>query len=300
MTAEARHEVVVVGETLMDVVHSSTGTAERPGGSPMNVAIGLARLGHRVGLLTSIGDDARGAVLRAHVERDGVELLEGSVIAAPSSTSAATLAADGSASYEFSIRWDLATAPTPAPAAILHTGSIASFLEPGASRVTELLRTAAGRALVSLDPNIRPSLIAAEARDTVLTRLAASIALATVVKLSDEDAEWLYPGASADDVLDRLLAAGPTLAIMTRGGTDSLLSTRADRVRCLSDTVEVVDTIGAGDSYMAAVLSQLLEWDILEPLPADRLTQIGAFASRCAGITVSRAGANPPTRDEVG
>jgi fructokinase len=302
-------DAIAVGETLMDVVVSSHGTVERPGGSPMNVAIGLARLGLHTGLLTSIGTDQRGERLRSHIERDDVVLLDGSVNDGPSSTSAATLDDSGAASYEFAINWDIGRDVSLPPATAIHAGSIGSYLEPGASEVAAILERHRGTAVTSYDPNVRPSLIPGTKVERVRARIEECAALSAIVKLSDEDAEWLYPGATTAEVLTRFVRAGTVLAIMTRGASGATLATTRFTVELPSAPVVVVDTIGAGDSYMAAVLSQLI---VLDSDTRGRLIggdesvfdeallrQIGGFAARCAGITVSRAGANPPRRVDL-
>lgn len=184
-------DVIVIGEALVDVVTSPEGTVEHPGGSPANVAYGLGRLGVRAALLTSIGDDDRGAAIQAHLTRAGVALLPGSTSQGRTASATAILADDGSATYDFDIRWEL---PQVAPAflpKVLHTGSIATFLAPGAAAVRTLLEQSHRECVVTYDPNIRPALLGsqAEAR-TIFEDL---VPLTDVVKLSDEDARWLYP-----------------------------------------------------------------------------------------------------------
>ncbi|HBH58778.1 MAG TPA: carbohydrate kinase, partial [Arthrobacter bacterium] len=184
-------EVIVVGEALIDVVHTGDGVTEHPGGSPANVAYGLARLDVSTGFLTSIGTDDRGLAISSHLIGAGVHILPGSQSAAATSTATATLAGDGSATYSFDLLWQLAPfAPTYLPR-LLHAGSIASFLAPGAAGVKSLLQHCAGISTVTYDPNIRPELLGShhEAR-TIFEDL---VPLTDVVKLSDEDAAWLYP-----------------------------------------------------------------------------------------------------------
>jgi len=306
--------VLVIGESLMDVVSSPGGTDEHAGGSPMNVSVGLARLGCPVQLLTNIGTDARGTVIAEYLAAAGVSLVQGSVVDGPTSTSTATLDASGSASYEFSIDWSLENV-TSLPAnsivhtsAIVHTGSIAAFLEPGASVIESLLESAvARRAIITFDPNVRPSIIGSKSESlAVVERLAA---LASVVKVSDEDALWLFGELSIDAVVDRLLAIGATLAIVTLGESGAVLATARNRARVPGRRVTVSDTIGAGDSFMSAIvqkLAALLELGVDAAAIADGsaleqsvLADIGEFAVSCAAITVSRTGSNPPTLAEA-
>lgn len=299
----ASPEIIVIGEALTDIVETASGTAEFAGGSPMNVAIGLARLGHDVSLVTRIGSDARGAEIKRHVEESGARIFPGSVIDEPQSTAKAVLDATGAASYEFDIRWSLDFVAALPEVRLLHTGSIAAFLAPGAADVRRLLAAAASDTIVTFDPNIRPSLLESpELTRPVVEDLAG---LAGIVKLSDEDAEWLYPELSQDEVLDRLLSAGPALVVVTRGGDGAILSTKADLVEIPGVKVDVADTIGAGDSFMSALIHHISGMlaggaspaSIREGSAFDReeLERLGAFAAACAAITVSRKGANPPT-----
>ena len=289
-------DVVVIGEALVDVVTSSQGTVEHPGGSPMNVAYGLGRLGITTALLTSLGNDARGAAIEAHVRAAGVELLPGSKSAGRTASATATLAADGSASYQFDISWELApVAPAYLPK-VVHTGSIATFLAPGAAAVKALLEQSHRECMVTYDPNIRPDLLGsqAEAR-SIFEDL---VPLTDVVKLSDEDAAWLYPHLNLEDAAARILGLGAGLAVVTRGGEGSLLATPATRLYIPSIRSVVADTIGAGDSYMAALIYGLLTRGT-EGLGPDVLETLGRTASKAAAITVRRPGANPPTSAEL-
>lgn len=302
--AESALAVLVIGESLMDVVVSSAATLEHAGGSPMNVAVGLARLGRPARLLTRIGSDQRGAVIASHLDAAGVQLVPGSVVFGPTSTSTAILDASGAAEYEFSIDWSLEPLSELPASAVVHTGSIAAFLPPGAAQLEALLRRAANAgAIITFDPNIRPSIIGSLEQSLGAVERIAS--LATVVKLSDEDALWLFGVLNADEVLDRLLAMGATLAIVTLGASGAVIATATARVSVPGVSVRVADTIGAGDSFMSAVvakLAALLErgvaaGQILDGSVFDAavLVDIAEFAVTCAAITVTRTGANPPT-----
>jgi fructokinase len=289
-------DVVVIGEALVDVVASSNGPIEHPGGSPMNVAYGLGRLGVATALLTSLGSDARGEAIEAHLRRAGVELLPGSKSAARTASATATLAADGSATYDFDISWELpAVAPAHLPK-VLHTGSIATFLAPGATAVRGLLEQSHRECLVTYDPNIRPALLGSQAEAVRIFE--DLVPLTDVVKLSDEDAAWLYPGVRLEDAAERILRLGAGLAVVTRGGEGSLLATPATQLFIPAVRSTVADTIGAGDSYMAALIYGLLSRRT-EGLGQDVLTTIGRMASKAAAITVRRPGANPPTAAEL-
>ena len=293
---EPSFDVVVVGEALVDIVVSPGGTVEHPGGSPANVAYGLGRLGADTALLTSIGDDHYADVIETHLRSAGVNLLPGSKGRGGTATATATLASDGSAHYDFDIRWDL---PGSAPAIlpkILHTGSIATFLAPGAAVVKELLEQSHERCVVTYDPNIRPALLGSqfEAKN-IFEEL---VPFTEVVKLSDEDALWLYPRLSLEDISQRILDLGTGLVAVTMGAEGSLLTTGGTRVVVPSVKSEVVDTIGAGDSYMSALIYGLLMRGA-DGLAPSVLESLGRMASRAAAITVRRPGAHPPTLEEL-
>ncbi|SDK60727.1 carbohydrate kinase [Arthrobacter sp. ok362] len=289
-------DVIVIGEALVDVVTSAQGTVEHPGGSPTNVAYGLGRLGIRTTLLTSIGDDDRGAAIEAHLSNAGVQLLPGSNTSGRTASATATIATDGSATYDFDIRWEVPSVTPPFLPRVLHTGSIATFLAPGAAAVKALLEHSHRECTVTYDPNIRPALLGsqAEARSTFEDL----VPLTDVVKLSDEDARWLYPGLQTEEAAARILGLGARLAIVTHGSRGSLLTTPAAQLHIPAVSSIVADTIGAGDSYMAALIYGLLTRTTDGLAPAV-LETLGRMASKAAAITVRRPGANPPTTEEL-
>lgn len=288
-------QVLVIGEALIDIVDGADGAAEFVGGSPANVAVGLARHGIGATLLTRIGRDDRGIRIAEHLASSGAALATESWTDQPTSTAHAVLQPDGSAEYVFDIAWTIPE--TTVSAAAVHAGSIALFLAPGAAAVVDqLARASRAGSMVTVDPNIRPALIGdrAAARE----RFAAAAAAADLVKLSDEDAAWLYPELSANDVLTRVASLGPRVVVMTRGDAGALGLGPEGIVEAPAWPVTVADTIGAGDAYMASLIASALDDPRL-------LTSGGALAGTMrraavtAGITVSRSGANPPTRAEV-
>ncbi|MDQ4138189.1 MAG: carbohydrate kinase, partial [Actinomycetota bacterium] len=290
--------VLVIGEALVDIVRSQDGVREFPGGSPLNVAYGLARLGIPTTLQTRIGRDRHGELIREHLAAAGVELWPGSEGAPRTSTAIARLGDDGAASYEFDIRWDVEPIGAPAFRAV-HAGSIAAFLEPGARAVRETLAAASSTALVTFDPNIRAALVGS--RESALATFAETVRLADVVKLSDEDAEWLYPEADdVDAVLQRVLDLGATLAVCTLGAAGARLRTQELAVGVPAVQVQVADTIGAGDSFMSCLIAELLRQSASPgKLGAEELDAVGRAAVRAAAITVSRPGAQPPSAEEL-
>ncbi|WP_261618828.1 carbohydrate kinase [Pseudarthrobacter equi] len=286
-----------MGEALMDVVTTDQGTTSHPGGSPANVAVGLARLEVGASLLTQLGGDKDGETIRRHLESEGVRLLEvGEPSCHRTSTATATLNADGSAKYAFDIEWSLPPQPLPEQFEIIHSGSIAAFLPPGASAVRAMFEQNRGISLLSFDPNIRPQLLPDHA--CALEQFESMSRIVDIIKLSDEDAAWLYPYRSEDFIADALHEQGVKLVIVTRGKHGAMLSTSAHYCLVPATSETVVDTIGAGDSYMAAILQGVYELGHL-PNTMQELESIGKIAARAAGITVSRAGSQPPTLKEL-
>jgi fructokinase len=299
-------DVLVVGEALVDIVERADGLlAEHPGGSPANVALGLARLGRSVRLLTRIGADRRGLAIRGHLESSGVTLLPGSVTDAVTSTATALIDEQGVASYVFDLDWDLPVDVALGAYRALHTGSIAAFLAPGGDAVVRLVEQAVGRVTVSYDPNARPRLMGAP--DVARARVEHLVALSDVVKVSDEDLAWLAPGEDVATVAAQWLSTGPAIVVVTLGGAGSIGLVAAGRVDVAAPSIDVVDTVGAGDSFMSGLLDHLAGADLLgadrrqtlRDLSTQDVEAMLVHAARIAAITCSRAGANPPTRSDL-
>lgn len=300
---DSARDAFVVGEALTDIVDGPAGIAEYPGGSPMNVAIGLARLGVPTTLHTRIGTDGRGAAIAAHVADSGVRLSPGSVTDRPTATARARLDESATAAYRFTIDGELAPIALPGPVGLVHTGSIAAVLDPGSHTIEEFLRSVRDRVLVSFDPNVRPAIT--PDREAVLSRVTALMALAHVVKLSEEDAQWLYPGDRAERVTERILGLGPRLVAVTRGGHGSVLARSGGEVISLpAAPSRVVDTIGAGDAFMAGLLAGMARSGAMDRVRRGQagdaeLRGFGELGARAAAMTVGRHGADPPTWDEL-
>jgi len=305
--------VTVIGESLMDIIEDprrgTSGRQAHPGGSPLNVAVGTARLGLPTNLVTHYDDDEYGLMIDKHLQSNGVAPVRGG--AAPTSTATATLGRDGAAKYAFDITWDLNGATLPALAAVeasihVHTGSIAAVLSPGDAAVRSLIDAARSHATVSFDPNCRPGISpdVAAARN----RVEAFVAASDIVKASDEDLSWLYPDRTADKSLAAWLELGPAVVALTRGAHGPVLLNRQGRVELPGETVDVADTVGAGDSFMAALISGLSQLGFLGAAARPRLAALtlaelralAAYANRAAAITCSRPGANPPRTVELG
>ena len=298
-TESARPHAVVAGEALVDIVVPTSGSQERaPGGSPLNVAVGLSRLGIDTVLVTELGDDENGRLVEAHVRDSGVRLSPGAVAAdRPTSTATARLDTTGAATYDFDLHWGLAPVVLPEGTDALHVGSLGALLRPGRDAVLDLVEQAARReSLVSYDPNARPGLTPDAARAWFdVKEVAAS---ADLVKMSDEDLEFLAPDHSPAEVARLVLAQRTRLFVMTRGGGGAVAFTEHASVEAASGRVHVVDTVGAGDSFMAALVAIALEHG-LDDLDEPRLTAYLAAAHEVGAVTVSRRGADPPRRDEL-
>jgi fructokinase len=300
----------VIGEALVDVVVQLDGSvATHPGGSPANVAIGLGRLGRDAELLCFLGLDDNGAIVRDHVEASGVHLVPGSQSAPHTSVATATLNETGAATYDFDLTWAIATDAKPrANPLVVHTGSIAAVMHPGAADVRRLIAASQATATVTYDPNIRPTLMGtpAQARGAVEE----TVALADIVKVSDEDLAWLYPDREPSDSAKAWAASGrPSFVILTRGGEGASAYLADGRTLDVNaPTVEVADTVGAGDSFMSGLIDGLWYFGLLgadhrhklRTIKSGSLEQILLRCARIAGITVSRPGANPPTIWELG
>ncbi len=298
--------VLVAGESLVDVVLGPDGRTleETPGGAPLNIAVGLARLGVPTQLLTAFADDPYGELIGRHLEDSGVDLHPGSTRAPRTSVARALLDARHQASYEFDVTWEPPPARLPDGCRAVHVGSLGTVVDPGAAAMRALAEQARSDGLVvSYDPNVRPVLLAdVEDPWTDVRRHAAASA---VVKMSDQDADYLQPGRDLDDMLDELLAEGDTLlAAVTRGEHGLRLATRSDRVDVAAPAVDVVDTVGAGDACMAGILAALhardrLDLESLAELTAADLSATGSAAATVAALTCARRGANPPWLREL-
>lgn len=316
--------VLVIGEALIDIVRRP-GQAPRylPGGSPMNVAVGLGRLGWAPWLASWYGRDDFGRMIERHCADSGVSLLPGSAGAARTSTAEAVIDAAGRAQYGFDLDWRLAPIPPRWRPALVHTGSIGAERAPGGWDVLAYVESIRAEAIITFDPNCRPPVIGPA--DQVAAMVERYVAAADLVKVSDEDLAWLYPG---DDDRDRLidraadwLGLGPAVVVVTLGGAGSVTVTKgAGTIVAPADTSHpLVDTVGAGDAFMAGLIDGLLGrslGQVGEPpagwpsrsveairagLGGDRpgLEAILAQAGRIAGVTVSRPGADPPWWNEL-
>lgn len=293
--------VVVVGESLIDIVQRPDGTTvEHAGGSAANVAVALARLGRPVQLLTAYGDDERGVALARHLNQSAVGLVGDPRVLDRTATAMASIAADGSATYVFDIEWRLPEVPDLEPAAV-HACSIGAVLEPGADDVRRLLERLRPGATISYDVNARPAVTGTGPE--VVRAVEDVVALADLVKASDEDLDVLYPGQPLDQTVERLLGLGPSGLVVTRGRRGGVWFGDGHRVEVPALEAEVADTIGAGDTFGAAMIDALAELHTLggrlTGLERDEIESVLRHAARAAAVTVSRPGADPPYRHEL-
>ena len=312
--------VAVAGEALVDLVPAPVGDyfEVAPGGSPANVALGLARLGVPARLLARIADDLLGRRIREHLTHNGVQLDH--AVAAKEQTSLAmvSLDADGSPAYDFRISGTADWQWTPAevdgaldpgeqgPVVALHSGSLALTTPPGDAVLRDLLVRASDAVTISYDPNCRPMLMGDPA--TVLAGVHELLAVADVVKVSTEDLTWLVPGMSAEQVVDDWLSRGPTLVAVTLGSDGVLAGTAAGlRARRPGVSVKVIDTVGAGDTFSAALLAGLHRGSLLgaenraklRAMDYSALDELLYDAVLAAAIACARRGADPPTRGDL-
>jgi fructokinase len=305
--------VVVAGDALIDLTPTTTVRGElayepHPGGSCLNVAVGLGRLGVPTAFLARLSKDAFGQMLRAQLAESGVQPTY-FVDTDDLTTLAAVHLRGGQATYSFHAQRAADRGLLPehlmplAPGAALHLGSIALVLEPVASTLEGLLQRETGRRVVSLDPNVRPGLI--PDRVAYLDRFEGWVRLVDILKVSEEDLAWLYPRRLPVDLVADWHAAGVPLVLLTRGENGAAASTPFASADVKAPQVPVVDTVGAGDAFMSGALAYLHEQRLLSrnglrSLDASGLTDLLQAACLVAAQTCTRVGADPPRRHELG
>lgn len=282
-----QRDALVIGESLIDVVNRGLVAVEHPGGSAANVAVALARLGRRVRFATAYGDDDRGRAIAAHLAGSGVVLAGDPLVLDRTATAVASIAEDGGASYAFDLEWRLGEVEPGTPR-FVHVCSLGAVVAPGADQVLALLDRVAG-AVVTYDINARPAITGTGPE--VVAHVEAVVERADLVKASDEDLAALYPDLSVEEAARHILDLGSRVVVVTHGARGAVWFERSGVYRTAPVAAVVVDTIGAGDTFSAAIIDAL--WDDLDP------SATLAHAARAAAITVSRAGADPPTRADL-
>ena len=298
--------VVVCGEALIDCV---TGGADSPGGGPFNAARALARLGIPTQFLGHLSRDAHGEQLRDLLLADGVDLGMTSFGSEPTTLAIAEVNVEGRASYRFvsedtsapNLTSTMVPASFGADVDALHVGTLGLVFEPIATTIAAVVEREHSKRLIMVDPNIRPTVV--NGASGYRARLDRIIAQSTIVKASDADIAWLFPQLDRLAAARALLASGPKLVVVTLGPDGALGMTTSAEVRVSAPVVQVVDTIGAGDAFGAALLAWLADHGRLSRnlrLDGDDLRMALEFACRVASFTCTRAGADAPWRTELG
>ncbi|MDJ1136961.1 carbohydrate kinase family protein [Streptomyces iconiensis] len=300
--------LAVLGECVADTFVTETRTSAlsldtHAGGGPANTAVALARLGTPTRFLGRLSHDVFGRLFRGHLAQSGVDLTRAVAAAEPSTLAVASLDDEGRADYSFHAagtadwQWTEAElkAATAEPMACLHTGSLALVQQPGAAAVERLLDEVSPRTTISLDPNVRPLLVDPAVYREALPRWCAAT---DVLRLSDDDLAHLRPGASPEEAADIFHGDGARLVVVTLGGDGVFASLDGLRMSVDAPRTRVVDTVGAGDSFMAGFLHALHAAGALggrlDGLTPEQVTHALAFGTRVAAAVVSVRGANPP------
>jgi len=317
--------LTVIGENIIDLVPLADAEDGTPaygayvGGSPANVAVAARRLGCPTALIARVSRDVFGARIRARLAADNVDHRYLVTADEPSSLAVVSFDAERRASYDFWLTgtadWQWSASELPYPlgpdVSAVHVGSLAAFLEPGASEIEGLLRAERerGQVTISLDPNVRPAIVADPDGDLggARERVERLVRLAHVVKASDEDLGHLYPGTPVEEAARAWLDLGAALVVVTRGPDGALALGRSATIAVPAPLVNVVDTVGAGDTFSGALLQGLDGAGLLggagpeklAALDADGLRPIIGQAAAAAALNCTRPGANPPDRREL-
>jgi len=295
----------VCGEVLIDLIPGSDGVrVAHVGGGPANTAKALARLGHDVQFIDGISSDQYGQMSRNELLNDEVKLDLALKSDKPTCTAEVTLAADGGGSYVFNIdgtaTFDFSLDWLPDPSRykpqVLHIGTLVTVIEPGADVLYDWAIRVAEFAPIVYDPNIRPSVMGD--RDRYQASVEKWAAISSVIKVSDDDVEWLYPGESVESVAQRWINDGAALVVITRGINGLLGVSAGGSVEVPGVKIEVADTVGAGDTVGAIIVEAMIEKGILN-LTDEVLKATLHRAAVAAGITCSRKGAQPPYKHEL-
>jgi fructokinase len=300
--------ILVAGEALFDLIYDGDESLQgHPGGAAFTTARTIGRLGQPVAYLGRLSTDRFGIRLERMLVADGVRLDAVVRTDEPTTLAMAELDETGSAAYRFYERATSAPGLTPEAAlaalppgvAILHVGTLGLTLEPMATALEAVVEELSGHALVMVDPNVRPWVIADA--DTYRSRLGRVLARSDVVKVSEEDLAWLEPERSAADAARMLLQGGPRVVLLTRGAEGVQVVTSAGDVPVPAPEVEVVDTIGAGDAFGGGFLAWWRAQGLGREQLDDRAAVVAAatFGALVAARTVARAGASPPYLHEV-
>ena len=290
----------VCGEVLIDILP----TGPVVGGGPANTAKALARLGYDVDFIDGISTDAYGVSARKELSQDGVGLDLTLSSDKPTCTATVTLDSKGSASYEFLIAgtatFDFNSSWLPDPSrlkpSVLHIGTLVTVIQPGADVLFGWAVQVGEFAPIVFDPNIRPSVLGDRAQ--YVQSVEKWVSISSVVKVSDDDIKWLYPDQSLDEVAHRWIAGGVSCVVITRGAHGLIGFTEHGMEEVDGAKVAVIDTVGAGDTVGAIVVEGIIKYSV-HGLEGHILNEVLHKAAIAAGITCSRAGAQPPRTHEL-
>jgi fructokinase len=297
-------QVWVVGEVLIDLIPYTDQHLAIVGGGPANTAKALAKLGVKTYFIDGISTDNYGQMAKAELLSAKVLLDYAQYSNKPTCTAKVTLSKSGSASYEFVIEgtatFDFSDLWLPDPQSLkpslLHIGTLATVIEPGASVLFEWAQSVAQVAPIVFDPNIRPAVLGD--RDGYVKKVEKWVAISSAVKVSDEDLNWLFPGKEINEIVNNWIEVGVQLIVVTLGDKGITAYRKNEQISVDAVKVVVVDTVGAGDT-VGAVLVEAIVDNGLDRLTGEVLKTMLKRAVKAAAITVSRTGANPPSKDEI-
>ena len=297
-------QVWVVGEVLIDLIPDGDQYLSVVGGGPANTAKALARLGVKTYFIDGISTDKYGQIAKAELLSANVLLDYVQYSNKPTCTAKVTLSKSRKASYEFVIEntatFDFSASWLPEPQSLkpslLHIGTLATVIELGASVLFEWAQSVAILAPIVFDPNIRPAVLGN--RDEYVKKVEKWVAISSVVKVSDEDLNWLYPDKAIDEIVNKWLEVGVQLVVVTLGDKGITAYRKNEEISVDAVKVVVADTVGAGDT-VGAVLVEAIVNNGLDKLTGEVLKTMLNRATKTAAITVSRTGANPPSKEEI-
>ena len=297
-------QVWVTGEVLIDLIPEGTDRKPVVGGGPANTAKALAKLGINTQFIDGISNDEYGQMAKDELVSVSVNLDYVKYSDKPTCLAIVSLSNSGSATYQFVIEntatFDLTLDWLPEPQtdrpSLLHIGTLATVIEPGASVLFEWAQSVAKVAPIVFDPNIRPAVISDRAQ--YVAQVERWVSISSAIKVSDEDIKWLYPSLDVEQVVNDWLIKGPSLVVVTYGDKGLTGYRKGEMVSVDAVKVKVADTVGAGDT-VGAVLVEAIVKDGLDSLTGSRLESMLKRAAKAAAITVSRVGANPPTSEEL-
>jgi fructokinase len=297
-------QVWVTGEVLIDLIPDRLKQKPVVGGGPANTAKALAKLGIDTQFIDGISSDEYGQMAKSELVTSGVNLNFVKYSDKPTCLAIVSLSDSGSASYEFAIEntatFDFSPDWLPNPQterpALLHLGTLATVIEPGASVLYEWAQSVAKVAPIVFDPNIRSAVL--NDREKYVKQVERWVSISSAVKASDEDIKWLYPSLGIEQVINNWFAKGPTLIVVTHSDKGLSGYRLGEKITIAALKVVVADTVGAGDT-VGAILVEAIVKDGLSSLIGVRLEKMLKRAAKAAAITVSRSGANPPTLKEI-